>query len=197
MSKSSISSICLIRTASISRLERFFCFLQCRDEAWHISSPLPPFAKWCMYVEQHSLDSPRRFCLNYLKLVCCGFADSGWDPSSWFGILQWWLLRSQNFPKAFPDKQKARDTECLTISLKGLCILGRGIHTPVPWLQHRTGLKIWERNGLMSKMREFCMSCAFRYSFLLQAWATARACSAKLETGRACLDPGLADWIVG
>lgn len=33
--------------------------------------------------------------------------------------------------------------------------------------------------------------------FLLQAWTTARACSAKLETGRACLDPSLGDWIVG
>lgn len=127
MSNMSVSSVCLIRTTSISRSEHFLCVLQYRDKGWHISSPLPLLTKWWVSVQQHSLHSSKRFCLNYLRLVCCGFADSGWDPSSWFGMLQWWLLRSQNFPKAFPDKQKTRDPEHLIISLKGLCILGSSI----------------------------------------------------------------------
>lgn len=98
----SISSICLIRTANISCLEHFLCFLQNTDDTWPIPSPLPPLAKYWMYVKQNSLHSSKRFCLNYLKLVCCGFADSGWDLSSWFGMLQWWLCWGVRiFPKLF------------------------------------------------------------------------------------------------
>lgn len=87
----------------------FYIFSEVQMTHGLLLFPLPPRAKYWMYVEQNSLHLSKRFCLNYLKLLCCGFADCVWDFSSSFGVLQWWLCWGVRiFPKLFQINRSPR-----------------------------------------------------------------------------------------